>query len=95
MSYDECVVLPTIKNFVNNDCYSYDSTNSKCIYCCKGTYLNKDNFCERINPPKCEFGEFNYRDIFDIKNLNTGLYLSNKGTGCNKCETGYSGIFME
>lgn len=65
------------------------------MYCCKGTYLNKDNFCERINPPKCEFGQFNYRDIFDIKNLNTGLYLNNEGTGCNKCEDGYSGIFME
>lgn len=32
-----------------------DSIKNKCIYCKKGTYMNKDGICEIINPEKCEF----------------------------------------
>lgn len=83
VNYDTCNPLPTTGVAVNKDCFSFDSTTGKCIYCCQGTYLNNDGFCERISPPKCEFEEFNYRNIYNIKNLATGLYLDRNGTGCN------------
>lgn len=86
--------MPTVQTIVNKDCFAYDLSNEKCIYCCKGTYLNNDGFCERINPSKCEFEQFNTRNIYNTNNLATGLYLDAQGTGCNKCENGFTSIFM-
>lgn len=53
--YDKCLTLPQMQGETNNDCFAYDQTNLKCVFCCRGTYLNKDGFCERITPPKCDY----------------------------------------
>lgn len=48
-----------------------------CVYCKRGTYLNRDGICEIINPPKCEDGQFRYRGAFEQKDLEKGLYHTN------------------
>lgn len=88
VNFDSCV-----SDNGNLSCYAYDLSTSKCILCNKGTYLNKDGNCESINPPRCEFNQFNFRNNYFIDTFNVGLFLNNEGTGCNKCKKGYKSIF--
>ena len=90
VQYDQCVPATN-----NNECFSWNVETAKCEFCCKGHYLNKDGVCERINPPACKRGEYSPRISFSLVNLNTGLYLNSSGTGCNKCEEGFSGVYLE
>ena len=88
VNFDSCVVDNS-----NPSCYAYDTLNSKCKLCNKGTYLNKDYYCESINPPRCEYNLFNFRSNYDLDTFNVGLFLNNEGIGCNKCKDGYKAIF--
>lgn len=93
VQYDRCVAYSN-----NKDCHLVDITdvnNYKCKYCNKGSYLNSDGYCERIKPPRCSFAEFNFRLVYDIDDLSTGLFMNQSGTGCQKCENGFTGIYQD
>ena len=89
--YDECIAFET-----NSDCFAVDNTdtnNLKCKFCKKGTTMNKDGYCEAIQPPRCELEQFSFRTIYSRTNLATGLYLSSEGVGCLRCDDGFVGLY--
>ena len=89
--YHEC-----ISYVANPNCFAVDNAdpdNMKCKFCKKGTYLNRDGFCEDIQPPRCQFGGFKFRTIYEEGDLATGLYLSRMGVGCWQCDEDYVGLY--
>lgn len=88
--YDRC-----ISNTANPNCYAVDNSdasNLKCRFCRKGYYLNKDGYCELLHPPRCGYAEFRFRQYYSSFNLASGLFLSNNGIGCQKCDDGFVGL---
>ncbi len=85
--YDQC-----LQSFQNPYCFAYNSSTSKCVYCQKGYYLNPDNYCEKIDAPKCNTNEFSLNSEWTHKDISTALFLNNNGFGCRKCNDGFVGL---
>jgi len=91
VQYDQCIEpVPA----TNKSCYAYDGDNKKCVYCKKGTYMNDDNQCEIIHPPKCKFRKFSFGGYFEEHDFLQGLGYESSELGCTECEEGYVSVYQ-
>ncbi len=87
VQYDTCV------SYENQDCLAVNQTD-ECVFCKPGSYLNKDGYCERIQPPRCEHKQFVHEQKFYFRDIATGLWLNKEGTGCLRCDEGFTGLLV-
>lgn len=89
--YDRCISYSA-----NPNCFAVDNSDANnivCKFCRKGYYLNRDGYCELVHPPRCGYSEFRFKRFYANYDFGTGLFLSNDGIGCQKCDDGFVGLF--
>ncbi len=77
----------------NQACYAVRA-DGVCVFCARGYFLNKDGFCEQIHPPRCDFGQFRFRELYKPWEYNVGFFLSKSGLGCTLCDNEYVGLYQ-